>query len=805
MPTTSAVPRVSAPVRVARAVLLLAIAALALLLMRPASADAAVSDLTPPPDGCLAYDVGAVAMADTTDVQTLTLDAEGPVVQVIIEWAGLWQPAPLDPTIGVEVSGPGGTLSDTYTGTESTDETGLPVTPEAITYGYVADITELFAGGAAGSYTVDVTPPVDGIDGGENRWGGATVTLVYDSSPCEDVATVIWKTGADFYYGGNSTSSPTTDLIVYDWGYPLAEDYTASFSTSHAGADYAASDCRVSSIWVATGTGGAPAATDDLVDDDGVANPALNGVEGMVSPFTPPSQPCPPTTITSPVVSFSGENVGPEQALIQFDMQIPAGSTWAAFQLESPSDNGGHPGLPESGAWSGAGLLILPAFVPPVPDIALEKTVLEGADAACPGVEGTDELVTGEPNAPVTYCFKITNTGEVPLDPVELDDADLGITHEDMTLVSGDDTVPLEPGGELVYSYESTITTELLNTATVAGHPPSGDPVTDTNDAAVEPVPSVPDIALEKTVREGADAACPGVEGTDELVSGELNAPVTYCFRVTNTGEVPLDPVELDDPDLGITHEDMTLVSGADDVPLEPGAELVYSYAATITDDLVNTATVTGHPPSGEPVTDTNDAEVQMYVISGTVTPVCEADAPYLAYDIQTNAPSETATITFTGDGGSESVTTGVGTGEVLWPGAVVGPDGTGIDWPGWDQDADSNWFENPDDPYAWARPDVEITVTVNPSTEPVTVVYPPGTPTCSTAPPPKEPPPADPPADDPPVNEPPPSGPPAASLPPLAQTGAGDPAGPVGLAAALALLGTLLVVSTRRRAARNR
>lgn len=680
MPTTSAVPRVSAPVRVARAVLLLAIAALALLLMRPASADAAVSDLTPPPDGCLAYDVGAVAMADTTDVQTLTLDAEGPVVQVIIEWAGLWQPAPLDPTIGVEVSGPGGTLSDTYTGTESTDETGLPVTPEAITYGYVADITELFAGGAAGSYTVDVTPPVDGIDGGENRWGGATVTLVYDSSPCEDVATVIWKTGADFYYGGNSTSSPTTDLIVYDWGYPLAEDYTASFSTSHAGADYAASDCRVSSIWVATGTGGAPAATDDLVDDDGVANPALNGVEGMVSPFTPPSQPCPPTTITSPVVSFSGENVGPEQALIQFDMQIPAGSTWAAFQLESPSDNGGHPGLPESGAWSGAGLLILPAFVPPVPDIALEKTVLEGADAACPGVEGTDELVTGEPNAPVTYCFKITNTGEVPL-----------------------------------------------------------------------------------------------------------------------------DPVELDDPDLGITHEDMTLVSGADDVPLEPGAELVYSYAATITDDLVNTATVTGHPPSGEPVTDTNDAEVQMYVISGTVTPVCEADAPYLAYDIQTNAPSETATITFTGDGGSESVTTGVGTGEVLWPGAVVGPDGTGIDWPGWDQDADSNWFENPDDPYAWARPDVEITVTVNPSTEPVTVVYPPGTPTCSTAPPPKEPPPADPPADDPPVNEPPPSGPPAASLPPLAQTGAGDPAGPVGLAAALALLGTLLVVSTRRRAARNR
>ncbi|HIZ36463.1 MAG TPA: hypothetical protein H9815_11845 [Candidatus Ruania gallistercoris] len=779
---------------------MLAVAALALLLMRPSAAHAEVTDLTPPPDGCLAYDVGAVAMADTTDVQTLTLDAEGPVVQVIIEWAGIWQPAPLDPTIGVEVAGPGGTASGSYAGTESTDATGLPDTPPSTTYGYVADITDLFTGGDAGTYTVNITPPIDGVDGGENRWGGATVTLVYDSSPCEDVATVIWKTGADFYFGGNSTSSPTTELIVYDWGYPLAEDYTASFSTSHAGADYDATSCRVSSIWVATGTGAAPASTDDLVDDDGVANPAYGGVEGLVAPFSPPGQGCPATVPNAPVVSFSGENVGPEQALIQFDVLIPAGSTWTAFQLESPADNGGHPGLPESGAWSGAGLLILPAFVPPVPDIALEKTVLAGADATCPGVEGTDELVTGEVDAPVTYCFKVTNTGEVPLNPVELDDPDLGITHADMTLVTGDDTVALEPGGELVYSYSSTITAELVNTATVTGYPTDqGDPVTDTNDAAVEPLPMTPDIALEKTVLEGADATCPGVEGTDERVSGEAGTPVTYCFKVTNTGEVPLNPVELDDPDLGITHEDMTLVSGDDAVPLAPGGELVYSYGTRITGDLMNTATVTGQPPSGEPVTDTNDAAVEMYVITGTVTPFCEADAPYLGYDIQTTAPGATAIITFTGDGGSESVTVDVGTGQVLWPGAAVGPDGVGIDWPGWDQDAEGTWFENPDGAYAWARPEVEITVTVNPTTEPVTVVYPPGTPTCSTAPPPnetpaEEPPPSEPPADQPPA----PGAPPASSPPPLAQTGAGDPSGPVGLAAALALLGATLVLFSR-------
>ncbi|WP_163540918.1 hypothetical protein [Occultella kanbiaonis] len=662
MPSPLSAPRATVPARFARVVLLVAAAALALLLMRPTYANADVTDLTPPPDGCLAYDVGAVAMEETSDVQTMTLDVAGPVVQVIIEWSGIWMPAPTDPTIGVEVSGPGGTDSGAFAGTESTDPTGLPTTPESIVYGYVADITDLFGAGAAGAYTVNITPPVDGIDLPEARWGGATVTAVYDSSPCDDVATVIWKTGADYYFGGNSTSSPTTDLIVYDWGYPLAEDYTASFATSQAGSDHVSTDCRVSSIWVATGAGTAPATTDDLVDDDGVPNPTLGGIEGVVSPFTPPNQTCPAPALTAPVVAFSGGNVGPEQALVQFDVLIPAGATWAAFQIESPADNGGNPGLPESGAWTGAGLLILPAFVPAVPDIALEKTVLDGTGADCPGVEGTDELVSGEPNTPVTYCFRVINTGEVALFPVELDDPDLSITGADMTLVSGDDTVPLEPGAELVYSYDSTITADLLNTATVTGYPEDG----------------------------------------------------------------------------------------------------------------------------GEPVTDTNDAAVQMYVITGTVTPFCEADAPYLGYDIQTNAPG-TATITFTGDGGSESVTVPVGTGEVLWPGAVVGPDGVGIDWPGWDQDASGDWFENPANPYTWARPDVQITVQVNPTTEPVTVAYPPGTPTCLTAPPPNEPPP-------------PSAGPPP---PPLADTGAGDPTGPAGLAAAMSLLGAALVVFSRRLARR--
>ncbi len=212
----------------------------------------------------------------------------------------------------------------------------------------------------------------------------------------------------------------------------------------------------------------------------------------------------------------------------------------------------------------------------------------------------------------MTYCFKVVNDGEVALFPVEIDDLDLGISEADLTLVTGDDTVPLEPGAELVYAVDAMIDGDLLNTAEATGTPVDEQPpVTSTNTAEVEEVPPVPSILVQKTVLAGHDAACPGLEGTDELVSGVVDTPVTYCFRVVNDGEVALFPVTIADAQLGIATADLVLVAGDDTVPLEPGGELVYAHESTIKGDLVNTVVATGTPVDGQPpVTSTNTAEV---------------------------------------------------------------------------------------------------------------------------------------------------------------------------------------------------
>ncbi len=117
---------------------------------------------------------------------------------------------------------------------------------------------------------------------------------------------------------------------------------------------------------------------------------------------------------------------------------------------------------------------------------------------------------------------------------------------------------------------------------------------------------------------------------------------------------------------------------------------------------------------------------------------VCDNDIAWLAYEIVAGEgiTATTATVTMADAGESQAFVVDLGSGRILWPGTELDDAGEAIDWPGWDQDADGNWFLNPDNPYTWAQGDVEVTVEVNPTYGPETVTYPPAEPTCNAAPP---------------------------------------------------------------------
>ncbi len=228
--------------------------------------------------------------------------------------------------------------------------------------------------------------------------------------------------------------------------------------------------------------------------------------------------------------------------------------------------------------------------------ITIEKTVAAGLPTSCPGTE----LVEQESGEPVTYCFVVTNSGEVTLTDVEVTDADLGLATGDLDLVSGN-PASLAPGATVTFRATVSVSSDLVNTATATGHVGSGGPTVEDSDTAEVDLVG-PGIQIEKTVYRGHTdgAGCPGAD-LETVRNGDA---VTYCFEVTNTGESPLSAVVVTDVDLGIEGDDLVIAG------LARGESQMLWWEATASGDLVNTASVVGTSPAGVQPSDEDTAEV---------------------------------------------------------------------------------------------------------------------------------------------------------------------------------------------------
>jgi uncharacterized repeat protein (TIGR01451 family) len=188
----------------------------------------------------------------------------------------------------------------------------------------------------------------------------------------------------------------------------------------------------------------------------------------------------------------------------------------------------------------------------------------------------------------VSYSFTAQNTGYVTLNAVT-------ITDPGLTVVGGN-IGTLAPGASGSATATLTLTQAMINagvynnTATVNATPANGVPLAPVSDNETVPLPA-PAIALVKngTVNVGANGR------------PDANETISYSFTVTNTGNQPLTNVTVSDP--------LVTVSGAP-IPLLPGqsnsTNFTASYTLTQTDidagTFANTATVSGQPPVGLPV-----------------------------------------------------------------------------------------------------------------------------------------------------------------------------------------------------------
>jgi len=170
------------------------------------------------------------------------------------------------------------------------------------------------------------------------------------------------------------------------------------------------------------------------------------------------------------------------------------------------------------------------------------------------------------------------------------------------------------------------------------------------------------------------------------------------------------------------------------------GFEGVDTFTYTVSDGHGGTST------AAVTITVTSATPPPAPTLSATAAPMCVADAPFISYSVELLAGSLAAGRTVDAAVGSVSVawrdSSGAivaswagqpASGTLLWPGAAVGADGRGSDWPGWVKRG-GTWVEGSDG-FELTRAGSTVEFTLAGVSDGASVAYPAATSACAGVP----------------------------------------------------------------------
>ncbi len=261
--------------------------------------------------------------------------------------------------------------------------------------------------------------------------------------------------------------------------------------------------------------------------------------------------------------------------------------------------------------------------ITPTPSIKLIKSIASITDNAPTG-RGVGDVIN--------YTFTVTNTGNVTLTGVALTDAKLSLSNVAVSPST------LAPGATGTANATYTLTQAdvnaggIENTATVTGTPPNlpngnpATPVTDISDAGTDNnalAIANPDVT-ESPKLNGTTDADPTNDPTVLVITsapqvrlvklaavggtGAVGDVITYTFTVTNTGNVTLTNLSIDDVKLSLNNLAVSPSSLAPNATGTATATYTITQADVNAGEVKNSATVTGTPPVGPDVTDVSDS-----------------------------------------------------------------------------------------------------------------------------------------------------------------------------------------------------
>ena len=264
----------------------------------------------------------------------------------------------------------------------------------------------------------------------------------------------------------------------------------------------------------------------------------------------------------------------------------------------------------------------------PAAELSVEKTA-----APTSGVKAGDT---------VEYTVVVTNSGNVTVS---------GIGLEDTLVTLSEAAFDLAPAESKTITYTYTVTQadvdegQIDNTVTAAGTDPKKQPVTASDDAAV----TTEEAAAELTVEKSADPA------SNAVIGGEIQ----YTAVITNSGNVTVSAIELEDSLVTLTEAAFDLAPGE-------SKTVTYSYKVTQADadagSVPNTITATGVDPKKEEVTASDDVTVTIEIEPGmTLTKTADAESYQIGDTVNyTIVVENTGNVTISGISVEDELTGGV-------------------------------------------------------------------------------------------------------------------------------------------------
>ncbi|TVZ24042.1 putative repeat protein (TIGR01451 family)/gliding motility-associated-like protein [Dokdonia sp. Hel_I_63] len=224
-------------------------------------------------------------------------------------------------------------------------------------------------------------------------------------------------------------------------------------------------------------------------------------------------------------------------------------------------------------------------------------------------LQDTNNSNTVDVGDEILYMFTVTNTGNVTVTNVEINDSTIGVSNLPIvpsTLQPGESGIAVDA---YVLTLDDVMVGMIINSAEASAIDAMGQPLMDVSDSAN---PADDTGAGDDPTVTMFEVANISLQKMGEYIDTNLNNIVDqgdrieYMFTVTNTGNTPLFDVSVDDSLVEVDGGPIDLAIGETD-----SSTFSASYILTNEDvangSVLNTATVTARTANGAIVTDVSD------------------------------------------------------------------------------------------------------------------------------------------------------------------------------------------------------